>query len=1227
MSTNPGGASAADSSDNWREAPPHVAADISAATQFASARTQLGDTRSSASGARSASPNLGIGEQGGFISPGRTPSPMPSGSPAPGTSSPFAPTGLTAKMMTDKHGATFFIEQSTGMRIDILGDTVDRESQGSGPTPSDESDIPDTHTAEDSNTNAKMASLAETVAESPLTAEQEGALNQMRGSIAIGRERLFATTSLGVETQDELHNHHEELEDFKLEVTRRFDEMHNKLHSHHTQLNNCISENVKVLRDLGISESLLGKLVATTAKVRAHKHSLSPIPYQHLPSSTAVPIDLHPGVSSALPQRCEDESLEEFGRRAELLLARKGRAVAAFLPATTPAEKGPADDQAAPVLRTEDAGSISNAPRRVRIQARVVERPAANSISHTGYLTAIDEDGTSGDMFEEFRRETEVDISKIVEKHLGEELIVPSRIKAPKLDTPVKYTGTNDHLTFIRWVEALTAWMRTMFYGRSDPAVDKYRVSVLKNLLSDTALQWYIDFVEAPSPESPVPEDFVGVLCALHRRFITTATAHQALRDFEAVHFKAEGGPLRLMDDLEASAKRMREPMPDVIIRRRFMKLIPAALREDLQAVRGISESYASISQMRTHSEQLWDVRPYGRNHTIPRSNTPLGNTRTPPSARPNADLRRPSTDSKGRTANNTATPGAGIKGSILRPSRNSDKICFKCGIQGHIGSDPICSKYNEPPTHRERPRVGAQRVLESYSVDEEELDQEMAPSNENPEDNWGGSQYESDDKYVEPNPQADLANLVEANGEDEPRLGTIRYQYYSLRAEPSGQHIQKSAEELMEALPPNLRCSAGHDRTVRGDLSRISIHRRQLGLRQLSSNDETRVPSELRTLHHYPEDPTVQFESAAMEFETRHGGDGPWSRSVTDEWECLLLLQLAEHIRGIVRNTILDPLALTREHSAQDLTLMDTTELDHLMTQFTDRAQLLRVLRENMTDLNRQAIDARARVATRLETPRGSNSNSRIILEVAEDMLETLYRRKRYLVRLRYEHSLRSDLRDRLEGPVLDPNAPPVIYISDFESSGSESDLSGVHSDSDEEAVSRSPSPPPQYSENPDSAGEESSSEEMWETLPAPARELFEDPVQGPHTANGTPPARLGAMRVTESPVLPYYGLLSLPSDCPSVMVAEEEFAALGQTSIALQVQIARLKTRERHLALERDQAARELEDRVRIQREAMRCRNAFRDPITERCPFQTGRGTNHTSDSEENEVAQELL
>ncbi|KAJ7163031.1 hypothetical protein C8R46DRAFT_811291, partial [Mycena filopes] len=123
-------------------------------------------------------------------------------------------------------------------------------------------------------------------------------------------------------------------------------------------------------------------------------------------------------------------------------------------------------------------------------------------------------------------------IAAVVDKHLGEEMILPPRIKSPRLENPPKFSGTDDHQAFMKWIEQLVAWMRTMFYGGSDPDTDRYRVSVLKNLLGGSALDWYIESIENGSIDSYPNLDFVGVLCALHRRFISTATAQHALRAF-----------------------------------------------------------------------------------------------------------------------------------------------------------------------------------------------------------------------------------------------------------------------------------------------------------------------------------------------------------------------------------------------------------------------------------------------------------------------------------------------------------------------------------------------------------------------------------------------------------------------------------------------------------------------------------------------------------------------
>ncbi|KAJ7269467.1 hypothetical protein C8J57DRAFT_1508624 [Mycena rebaudengoi] len=77
---------------------------------------------------------------------------------------------------------------------------------------------------------------------------------------------------------------------------------------------------------------------------------------------------------------------------------------------------------------------------------------------------------------------------------------------------------------------------------------------------------------------------------------------------------------------------------------------------------------------------------------------------------------------------------------------------CFKCGVQGHICTNPICAKYNEPSVPR--PRVSAQRVLESYADGEWDLDDEEELLGEDHDGLWGGDQYKpnDDDPNIAPN-------------------------------------------------------------------------------------------------------------------------------------------------------------------------------------------------------------------------------------------------------------------------------------------------------------------------------------------------------------------------------------------------------------------------------------------------------------------------------------------
>ncbi|KAJ7606486.1 hypothetical protein DFH06DRAFT_1348026 [Mycena polygramma] len=110
----------------------------------------------------------------------------------------------------------------------------------------------------------------------------------------------------------------------------------------------------------------------------------------------------------------------------------------------------------------------------------------------------------------------------------------------------------------------------------------------------------------------------------------------------------------------------------------------------------------------------------------------------------------------------------------ILQVARLSEETCscYKCGVYGHIGSNPICPKYKDSPVALGA-RVGAQRVPNSYSdADESHAGDDLLAAPE--EDTgaaedfdglWGGAQY---DPEADPNEAPDLAELLHDARNDE---------------------------------------------------------------------------------------------------------------------------------------------------------------------------------------------------------------------------------------------------------------------------------------------------------------------------------------------------------------------------------------------------------------------------------------------------------------------------
>ncbi|KAJ7739713.1 hypothetical protein DFH07DRAFT_965698 [Mycena maculata] len=760
--TNP---RAADEATTWRAPPPHLAS----APDQAQASFMTAATSQPAENSMAHTPHLPIPSDRS----NRTHLSMDR------TSSPSSPSGLTASVVTAPSGERYLMENDTQLRVDLrngvvltddeYADLQRRANHGTSPdhrnvpspahrsqtyspvsltsrsanqspvsntlapgTPAPQSASPmrnGTHSELNGEPLRLIHELVQelSLASTPASAAQINTLNALRGAFTTGRQHLLATTAAAIDQRNSAARTHASLVELKDETVRKLYDLHNDIGRQHSRLDKCIDASIFALRNLGITKDALGDVVKQLADSREKKLAA---PYM---AGYAL---LSPPRSLPIPSKRSRVSF--------LLASPKNR------------------------IWTTRAGSTA-------LQTEKPKRPNQPDGLEMNPRIYSTQPNPTLDVFEEFSQEADREIRAIIDRELSEDADVPMRIKPPRLEAPGKFKGQNDHIVFMLWLEVVCTWMQAQFYG--GPSAAQYRIVLLKTLIEGPALEWFVDYVESrPGRISEIKYDFASILCALHRRFVTAATAQKASRDFDAVRYSADEGPLKLMDSLMSASRQMREPMTQFMIAQRFLKLLPDKIYDMMLQQRGLSAEYSSIEQLRLNAHQIWSTDPMTRSSA--RTHTSLQAPRRPTTA-PTAkaeniarlpvrpDTSRPGT---GHQAHNHAAAGAAT----------TDKRCFKCGVIGHIGSDPICVKH---PNHNPKARVGmaAQRVLDTYAEDEfpdEEGDH-------TPEDGpWGGSQYDPDVEVGDrdPNEAPDLGDLIDLKAdENPPRMGAMRTQYFAL--------------------------------------------------------------------------------------------------------------------------------------------------------------------------------------------------------------------------------------------------------------------------------------------------------------------------------------------------------------------------------------------------------------------------------------------------------------
>ncbi|KAI0661158.1 hypothetical protein C8Q70DRAFT_932215 [Cubamyces menziesii] len=336
---------------------------------------------------------------------------------------------------------------------------------------------------------------------------------------------------------------------------------------------------------------------------------------------------------------------------------------------------------------------------------------------------------------------------------------LPEGVKHPKIDSPSKYAGENDHDTFYQWLDGYLTWLRA--YNVCGPETDRTRVYYLRPYLKGQAEEWFTQSVD--NPTLGYQPTFMETICAMHRRFVHSSTAAKATRDFNHCHYRVSEGVDAFYADLMKYASRMVEPPTDYAVRLKLVDGLPSDMYRILTIDRNINPEQCTVDEIITNVRQIEhalarvrqrDRSEYreSRDHRQPSDPRGHAGNRASESSRPREPRRSYSRDGRDRSRSHdrrgSSRPGghdsAGRREykdhrpptpgpSALKPK--DPNACYGCGQLGHFANDPKCPMFGKP--RPQRTRFHAQRLTDD--------DDQPSPPPEG--DQWGGSQYDSEEE------------------------------------------------------------------------------------------------------------------------------------------------------------------------------------------------------------------------------------------------------------------------------------------------------------------------------------------------------------------------------------------------------------------------------------------------------------------------------------------------
>jgi hypothetical protein len=402
-------------------------------------------------------------------------------------------------------------------------------------------------------------------------------------------------------------------------------------------------------------------------------------------------------------------------------------------------------------------------------------------------------------------------IRKLVKWKVGTYISAPSGSKQPKMGEPTKYSGNRNHDVFLQWLNQFLNWLRSHYHCGDE--ADYSRLNFLGNYLEGAAADWFAADVDNPDRMSIEPMKFIDAICSMHRRFVRTATANNAVTQYDKVEYSTSDGVEGFYYKLDKMANRMVERPNDYSFRLRLFEGLPAWIYDTLLE-RNILPEFCNLEDIRENARQVEELRLRARgtfkgNPMTANPTRSSAKTRDVPhtSQAPNRAPVRPNRSSNNNRSSLERNAGRSqdrqpssfrTGGSASRPpnassnrqgpagdthAKNSSEMeCYSCGERGHIASNPKCKNYKQ---RQNRPRLNAQRLIEEDCADEDEPATEEEPQEQTESqyaNSWGGSQYDPHDEDNQDDIEYDNEDTPEGEGDDEVRMSTMRVQMHAMR-------------------------------------------------------------------------------------------------------------------------------------------------------------------------------------------------------------------------------------------------------------------------------------------------------------------------------------------------------------------------------------------------------------------------------------------------------------